>query len=555
METIAPLAKVLAEANGIEWRSLHGTGNAGMITETDILGYLARVMSGEEDAPTTPVDPMPSPAELAVYSSPEMLSRAGVEPELAEFLKAQQDQIQHVQTQHSAPPEMVAPPVPSMSSSDIAVPDIAVPSVSMPSAVMSDLAVPDLVVPEVTAAEIVLEPVVAAPVTPEPTAPTPAFEVPLAAEDDFAEPAFIHTPAPAPEDEFELEEEPVEAQAPAAQVQPVTPPPLPQAPAKPASGGLLSGLLSSLYRRNDPPAPQAPTQPTPAQPTPTQPVAATPAVSSPEVVKPAVVKPEVKLPELGVPPAAALALPEPELAVHADVVPPISTESSAEERVLPPVPVLGEVIVPDIAQPADTAKPTDTAEPAPFAPSEPEVAPVPLPAPQLPSVAAATVPNITVPAAAWAGTYLRREVDLSAMQSAREQLSDLVGDLPLTLMLARAAQRHLGLLNLSSVAVANVSGQALDADLSGDLRSGIKALSDAKPAGSEPAIPADLLILDAGELDLDDLHYPHAVTLSLGRVQNGKSALSLNGDLDVQQAARFLAEVSALLATPVKLLV
>ncbi|AZI43339.1 hypothetical protein EHF33_11775 [Deinococcus psychrotolerans] len=533
METIAPLAKVLAEANGIEWRSLHGTGNAGMITETDILGYLARVMSGEEDAPTTPVDPMPSPAELAVYSSPEMLSRAGVEPELAEFLKAQQDQIQHVQTH-----EVVAPPVPSMSAPDIAVPDIAVPSVSMPSAAMSDLAAPDLVVPEVTAAEIVLEPVVAAPVTPEPTAPTPAFEVPLAAEDDLAEPAFIHTPAPAPEDEFELEEEPVEAEAPVPQAQPVMPPPLPQAPAKPASGGLLSGLLSSLYRRNDSPTPQ-----TPAQPTPTQPVAATPAVNLPEVVKPAVVKPEVKLPELGVPPAAALALPEPELAVHADVVPPISTESSAEERVLPPAPVLGEVIVPDIAQPIDTAKPSDTAEPAPFVPSEPEVAP--MPAPQMPSVAA-----ITVPAAAWAGTYLRREVELSAMQSAREQLSDLVGDLPLTLMLARAAQRHLGLLNLSSVAVANVSGQALDADLSGDLRSGIKALSDAKPAGS-----ADLLILDAGELDLDDLHYPHAVTLSLGRVQNGKSALSLNGDLDVQQAARFLAEVSALLAAPVKLLV
>ena len=109
METIAPLAKVLAEANGIEWRTLHGTGEAGLITESDILGYLARVMSGEEDAPLTPVDPMPSPAELAAYSSPELLSRAGVEPELAEFLKAQQGQMQDL----AAPAPVVLSPTAS----------------------------------------------------------------------------------------------------------------------------------------------------------------------------------------------------------------------------------------------------------------------------------------------------------------------------------------------------------------------------------------------------------------------------------------------------------
>ena len=105
METIAPLAKVLAEANGIEWRSLHGTGEAGLITEQDILVYLARVMSGEEDAPLTPVDPEPSPAELAAYSSPELLSRAGVEADLTDFIKLQE-------TMRDAPPPAPAPPAP-----------------------------------------------------------------------------------------------------------------------------------------------------------------------------------------------------------------------------------------------------------------------------------------------------------------------------------------------------------------------------------------------------------------------------------------------------------
>ena len=174
--------------------------------------------------------------------------------------------------------------------------------------------------------------------------------------------------------------------------------------------------------------------------------------------------------------------------------------------------------------------------------SEPHTAPAPLPLP------ASTAP------VAWAGTYLRREVELSALMDAREQLRELLGELPLSLMVARAAQRQIHLLHLSEVALADLQGQALDAEFSGDLRSSLKAAQDAQPR-HHSSRQADVLVLNAGELDLDDLHYPHAVTLSLGRVQNGKAALSLNGDLDVQQAARFLAEVSALLAAPVKLLV
>ena len=229
--------------------------------------------------------------------------------------------------------------------------------------------------------------------------------------------------------------------------------------------------------------------------------------------------------------------PEPEIAgpVYADVVPPISSDLGSDDRLLPPAPVLGEVIEPETAP--EVERPV-LAEPT---------LPTPQPYPAVSQPHLQMQPQV----AAWSGTYLRRSTDLSALLSAREQLTELLGDLPLALMVARAAQRHLGLLNLSSLAVADAHGQALSADLSGDLRGGIKALQDAQPGAAQ----ADLLILDAGALDLDDLHYPHAVTLSLGRVVDNQAALSLNGDIDVQQGARFLAEVSALLGAPVKLLV
>lgn len=504
METIAPLARVLAEANGIEWRSLHGTGEAGLITESDILGYLARVMSGEEDAPLTPVDPMPSPAELAAYSSPELLSRAGVEPELAEFLKAQQGQMQQGQIQ-----EVAAQPV-------------------MPAPIVAAPMPPEPVMAEPIMAELELEPLAPMPeVTPAQTEPieiTPIEMAPVEIAPSEVEPAEVVAAEPEPvplvaaeqthehDDEFELEDE-----------VPMPSPTAPTAPAKPAAtGGLLSGLLSSLYRRNEAPKPQ----PAPIQPTFTPPAAAMPAV-----------------PAYSAEMQAPVRLPEPEVAVpvYADVVPPISSDSSFDERFLPPAPVLGEVIEPEMEPEVELpvlAEPVMHA-PQPYAQTQAQ--------PQ---------PQVQPQASAWSGTYLRRNTDLSVLLSTREQLTELIGDLPLTLMVARAAQRHLGLLNLSNLAVANAQGQALAADLSGDLRGGLKALQNAQPgAAPDGQVQADLLILDAGALDLDDLHYPHAVTLSLGRVVDGQAALSLNGDLDVQQGARFLAEVSALLAAPVKLLV
>ncbi|MEX2535662.1 MAG: E3 binding domain-containing protein [Trueperaceae bacterium] len=59
---ISPLAKRLAEENNVDWRVLRGTGDEGRVVERDVLDFLARVMSGEEDADPTP-EPLPDGME------------------------------------------------------------------------------------------------------------------------------------------------------------------------------------------------------------------------------------------------------------------------------------------------------------------------------------------------------------------------------------------------------------------------------------------------------------------------------------------------------------
>lgn len=59
---IAPLAKRLAEENNVNWRGLAGSGSDGRILEKDVLEYLARVMSGEEDLNPT-AEPVPEGME------------------------------------------------------------------------------------------------------------------------------------------------------------------------------------------------------------------------------------------------------------------------------------------------------------------------------------------------------------------------------------------------------------------------------------------------------------------------------------------------------------
>ncbi|AEB10900.1 E3 binding domain-containing protein [Marinithermus hydrothermalis] len=66
---ITPLARRLAEENGINWRELKGTGPDGTIVERDILAYLAKVMAGEVDLPPAPAEAAAPPAEVPDLSA------------------------------------------------------------------------------------------------------------------------------------------------------------------------------------------------------------------------------------------------------------------------------------------------------------------------------------------------------------------------------------------------------------------------------------------------------------------------------------------------------
>lgn len=58
---ITPLARRLAEENGIDWRQIVGSGPDGTVTERDILNYLAKVMSGEVTLEGPPPGEPPPP--------------------------------------------------------------------------------------------------------------------------------------------------------------------------------------------------------------------------------------------------------------------------------------------------------------------------------------------------------------------------------------------------------------------------------------------------------------------------------------------------------------
>ncbi|PTA68865.1 E3 binding domain-containing protein [Deinococcus arcticus] len=484
MERIAPLAKVLAEANGIDWQKIHGSGAGGQIVEQDILNYLSRVMSGEEDPPDTPVDlpppdwngeEVPSAAMLnQAGMNADMLSRAGVDTDLTAF----------VEQTRTGSPEVPATPAPSNLDED------------------TEFELDDE--PEVTPAAAAPAPM-PEPI-PAPVAPMPEPVMPVAA-------APMPEPTPAP----------------------VTPP-----PAAPAAAGGLSSLLSRLYQKPAQPevAPVATPEPTP------EPAAPAPVAPAPEPAAPVVATP---MPE----PVAAQAEP----AFTPEPVQPEPMQPEPAQPVPQPEPTPAPVVetpgpvfsTPAVAPPEPTAPTPAEPEPAPmpepvaaqaqpaFTP-EPAATPVPMPA----------APSGTPAGSVWFGAYLRRSADVAALHDLRAQVSRaLSSDLPLGLLVARAAQRHADTLGLSSVAL---DGQGRTHTVgSGSLRDAVAAL-DTNFDGTP-----DLLVVDAAALDLDDLHYPQTVTLSVGRSEGGRATLSLNGDVDTGRAAQFLAQVAGTLEQPILL--
>ncbi|WP_075835733.1 E3 binding domain-containing protein [Deinococcus marmoris] len=490
MEQIAPLAKILAEANGIEWQQLRGSGSGGTVIEQDILNYLSRIMSGEEEPPSTPVDEMPEgwtgdeqlPAGMF---SADMLSQAGIDSDIAEFV-----------TQSRAPE---APAFNAAASAthdnmdfelDDDVADLDAPLAAEPQPIATDWSFAPAQTPAQQPPYIqeAPQPVAAAPEVHLPEVHVPEMQVPA-----------VHVPAASQTDVA-------------------------------AAGGGLSGLLSRLYRK-DKGAEAAPAASVPA-PTPmpevqpTQPVSVNGSDSGYAA--------ELNAPEFDVQtpavqmPVAEVAAAEPQVE-ETDTTEVYAAEVDAPEMEAPEL---------EAPEPEDYVAPEYDAAPEVMA--EQEAAPQPV---------AASASTDMPASAVWFGTYLRRDASMAAADDLRAQLSDALNmDVSLAFLVARAAQRHADILGLDLGHVALQGADGQDQPITGG------ALRDAMSAlHSGQASAPDLLVTDAGTLGVDDLHFPHTLTLSLGRVQNGRVALSLNGDVNPRQAAQFLTRVAESLEKPIAL--
>ena len=269
----------------------------------------------------------------------------------------------------------------------------------------------------------------------------------------------------------------------------------------------------------------------------------------------------------------------PHVAVPSIVVPPVALPIVVQEPKVPAAPPLGllspqpetpssETPAPETPAPETPAPETPVPEapvsemPAAVEPHAPQLAPADHPAAPTDPAAEHPVPTQdaapVLPAAAplptpvAGGVSLRLNVPLAALTLAQRQLEEALGEpVPLSLLLGRAAARSLHLLELPqgvAVTLADAHGHALRAPLTGEFRASLAGLSQPGEAAQ------GLLVLDAAALDLDELHLGE-YSLSLGRSQEGRAALSLRGNVDAPRAARFLHAVAALLETPIKLLV
>jgi hypothetical protein len=77
---ITPLARRLAEENGIDWRQIKGTGPDGTVVERDILAFLAKVMAGEVNLPPAPEEAAPPPSAVPDMAQAQaLLQKEGVQ--------------------------------------------------------------------------------------------------------------------------------------------------------------------------------------------------------------------------------------------------------------------------------------------------------------------------------------------------------------------------------------------------------------------------------------------------------------------------------------------
>ncbi|GIW36470.1 MAG: hypothetical protein KatS3mg073_0615 [Meiothermus sp.] len=487
---ITPLARRLAEENGIDWRQIKGTGPDGTVVERDILAFLAKVMAGEVNLPPAPEEMAPPPGAI---------------PDMAQAQAALQKE--GVQLGDLVPPPPAAtPPAPTPAPT---------PSPLSAAPTMDDI-------------EFDLDLDLDAPAPPVPPAadafeeaPTLAPEPPLVPNFDEPEPLVATEPLPT------LQwEEPEPTPAPVAPLPEVNPelaglPPLPTETdlAPPSSAPKLIWETQEVIT-----APEMPTPP----PSPLQ-----AGMSFSNAPEPEVSPAPAYLPPVETAPAYQTPVEAPPVASgqqEASSIPAVEREMSQ---------------MPSMAQepaPASPVEPPAAPQPEPVAPP---IAPAPTGVAAMPSDTAPLPRMLRVQA--W-----QRLVEIGPAQSAAQTLSEAWRmEVGVDALLYRAADKALAdtqtPMRPTKGSLEGDTLKSLRVAPSQSLRGALDSLRMA-------ADPAEgLVVLSLIDSAFDQVIFPGLSTLTLGRASGGHALLTLSGDLSTELAGKLLERVAYYLERPILL--
>lgn len=545
---ISPLARRLAEENSIDWRQIRGSGPDSRVIERDILMYLSRVMSGEAELPSQPdVSEGPPPSGLGEIHGFEdasaRLAREGVDladilgeaPSIPQpaYAAAQPAPMMHAQ---AAGPDAWAAAAASRGEDpqSSAVLEIDEPGPAIVPDLGHGLPKDPTVEEEVAVFELDLDDLLDEPAPYEARAEReePADEARADLVDEMSldhrdvDPRALDQQGT---DAF-LSPVPAEAAAPAEQ----------DAPGENSSDATVldeSDFVDpAIALELDDKAHEDP--------------------AANVVLESGAAEPELAtMPEPVIEPEVDAALAEPEQEPEQEMEPleflvdEQGDEATGENGVDHMDAAATDELAAMLAAPPEEVRDVSH-EPAPVMAAHQDALPTPIPADAEPG---------PVPAG---GTMLRRYFDAAALLDAQLQLTSALDgrEPPLAIFLARAAHQALAELGgATGIALAMVHDDGLRGlNVPGLLGSFRDAARDLAAATDEP-LEADLAVVDASELELDELVMPvPGALLTLGRLREGDElggTLVLSGRFPARSGAAFLARVAGLLEAPIRLTV
>ena len=496
---IVATARQLAEENGLDWRRIQGSGTGGQISEGDVLDYLMRVMSGEEELPEGSVDPIPATLEQDMAAMRSMIAGSGM---------AEEGEIDSLMASSKPIPaaEPMFSPEPIAAHGAHGATDVG----AMEDRLLEDDEQP-LERAEPMYSEDERAAAISAPSHPDLAADSHEGDSLEADDFDFDMEDPLAASAAVPLSNYQADIEPMAALSSDPETVQAS---MPQTEL-PAFESMALGDVTPLSDEDlaalmgDPIPSTASATLEPAHEPAHEPVLAASDHHEDELEG-------IHAPQVDYAPEYL----EPELEPLAASVPGAETVTNLEPLMAAPAIEHKPALEEDFAALAGT--------PVLSVPEPVLAAPVPVPA-YIPTPVPAHVPMAS---GRLSEVSLRVQFDVSALQEAALQLEPLIGQVGMAFFLARAVSRHAHLLGQSAVSHSRLSDGSFAPlhGIAGDFKS---ALED---YGTAPAAQAvGIAVAYAGELGLEEASNAQAAyTVSLGKPYGETTGLTLRGEVSVQ---------------------